>query len=279
MTIKFKLGFFLLCFAALHSNMLAQNGGDNIYSYSNSLKFAEHLSRIKDYKYASMEYERLLALKPEKDSLCMSLLQSYRLGGEWDLGIQSFHFHRPNIEYLPPFLSHEFLKLLILKEDFKKIDFFLKNNGLLPNNYKEEISLSSFLLQKDWNIAYDYSLAHQIHDPLLLSYAKKGVSLKVKKPIMAGFLSVLVPGLGKVYAGDWKNGLSSLLMVGTSVFAASRGFNARGINSGMGWVFTGLGTVFYMSSIYGSHKEAKNYNYKKSEDLKNEVADYLHSNF
>lgn len=279
MIIRGSFILFSICLFLFQTGVKGQIVGSNIFSYSNSLKYADHLSDIKDYRYASLEYERLLNFKPKDDSLCLKLLQSYRLSNEWDLGILSFEKHRPLINQVPSFVSKEFVKLLILKEDFSKIDFYLSRNSMLSLAYKDEISLSSLMLQKNWKEAYDFSLSKQIQDPILLSYAQKSRVMKRKKPFVASLLSVLVPGLGKVYAGDWKNGISSFVFVGSAAYGASRGFGARGINSGLGWVFTGVGTFFYLGSVYGSHKEARNYNYKQSENLKNEVAHYLHSNF
>lgn len=279
MTIRRSFILFLFCLLLIQTRGKAQIVGDNIFNFSNSLKYAEHLSLIKDYRYASLEYERLLNFKPKDDSLCWKLLKSYRLADQSGLGILSFERHRTNFTNVPSFVSKEFVKLLILEEDFNKIDFYLAQNSMLPLAYKDGISLSSLMLQKNWNEAYDFSLSKQIQDPILLSYAQKGKVMKRKKPFVASLLSVLVPGLGKVYAGDWKNGISSFVFVGSAAYGASRGFGARGINSGLGWVFTGLGTFFYLGSVYGSHKEARTYNYYQSQNLKNEVAHYLHSNF
>lgn len=279
MIIKGKLILFTICLFTLQSKVGAQISSSNIFDYSNSLKYAEHLNDLKDYRYPSIEYERLLNIKPKNDTLCWRLLKTYRLGQQWDLGIQSFEKHRPNPNHVSGFLSKEFIRLLILKQDFLRIDSYLNHNSILDEVYKNETSLGSIMLQRNWKEAYEYSQSNQIHDPILLSFAQRGPNLNRKSPFLASVLSVIIPGLGKGYAGDWKNALGSFIFVGSAVFGATRGFGARGINSGLGWVFTGVGTFFYLGSVYGSHKEAKNYNYKQSENLKNEVAHYLYSNF
>lgn len=254
-------------------------GQENIFDFKNSLIYAEHLSSKQDYKYAALEYQRLLILKPEDDSIRYHLIRSYRLAKQWDLGIGFIEDEYPEIKAVPNLVSQEYLKILFHKEDFQRIDGFLNLNTSLPVDYKSNMLVGRLLLAKDWTKAYSLSQNLQIYDPVLLSFAEQGKSIKRKSPVLASLLSVIIPGLGKVYSGDWKNGLVSFVYVGTAAFGAYRGFKVAGINSGFAWVFTGIGSAFYLSSIYGSHREAKGHNQRQEEILKNEVASYLYSNF
>ncbi len=75
---------------------------------------------------------------------------------------------------------------------------------------------------------------------------------RFKSPVLGGALSALVPGLGKVYAGRWSDGVSSFITVGGNAWIAYEGFRDKGGDSLRGWLFAGLGAVFWAGNVYGS---------------------------
>ncbi|MEM7037456.1 MAG: hypothetical protein AAF570_10785, partial [Bacteroidota bacterium] len=96
--------------------------------------------------------------------------------------------------------------------------------------------------------------------------------MRNRKPGVAAFLSTLIPGLGKGYAGQWVDGFSALVMVGVTGFGAYRFFRERGFGNVLGWGLAGLSGTFYIANIVGSHKAARRYNEKQERD----VLDRLH---
>jgi hypothetical protein len=87
---------------------------------------------------------------------------------------------------------------------------------------------------------------------------------KYKKPVLALFMSAIIPGSGKAYSKRWADASFSLILVGTSAFASYRAFRKKGVSSFNGWLFGGIAVSFYSSNIYGSYKSARKYN----EDLR-----------
>ena len=75
---------------------------------------------------------------------------------------------------------------------------------------------------------------------------------RAKSPFVAGALSALVPGLGKVYAGQWGEGISAFLITGSLMGVTVENWVRCGVTN---WktICAGLLTaVFYAGNIYGS---------------------------
>lgn len=75
---------------------------------------------------------------------------------------------------------------------------------------------------------------------------------KPKSPWLAGAMSAVIPGSGKVYAGDLRSGISTLLIVGALGGMAAESWIKLG---GRDWRTIALSSVFglfYIGNIYGS---------------------------
>jgi TM2 domain-containing membrane protein YozV len=77
-------------------------------------------------------------------------------------------------------------------------------------------------------------------------------TLPRKSPLLAAALSMLVPGLGRVYLGRWPDGLISFLLVGTTAALAAQGFYDEGRGSVRGWILGGVSALLYAGNVYGS---------------------------
>jgi TM2 domain-containing membrane protein YozV len=77
-------------------------------------------------------------------------------------------------------------------------------------------------------------------------------ALQRKSPLLAAALSMVVPGLGRVYLGRWPDGLLSFLLVGTTAALAAQGFYQEGQGSVRGWILGGAAALLYAGNVYGS---------------------------
>jgi TM2 domain-containing membrane protein YozV len=77
-------------------------------------------------------------------------------------------------------------------------------------------------------------------------------ALPRKSPLLAGALSAVVPGLGRVYIGRWQDGLVSFLLVGLSAVLSAQGFYDEGSHSVRGWIVGSAGALLYVGNVYGS---------------------------
>lgn len=96
----------------------------------------------------------------------------------------------------------------------------------------------------------DYRLATEAAD--LWRVRREIASRSVRRPWVAGTLSALVPGLGKVYAGNVGEGIAAFLVTGSLVAVTAENWvkegptNWKTITAGL------LSAVFYVGNIYGS---------------------------
>ena len=168
-----------------------------------------------------------------------------------------------------------------LEQYQKSIDFINLQKGIfdLNNIYKSKLSLIqsiNFAKLSEWKESLneiDKSL-HFRYDENTNNIKKiiiKGNSLKRKSPVAGLLLSSAIPGLGKVYAGKYKDAIYSFLLVSISGWQSYRGFSNDGINSLRGWFSSALFATFYVGNIYGSFVEVKLYNNRKENKIINQI--------
>jgi hypothetical protein len=85
-----------------------------------------------------------------------------------------------------------------------------------------------------------------------LELVRRYDALPRKSPVLAAALSMVVPGLGRVYIGRWPDGLMSFLLIGTTAVLAAQGFHSEGAGSVRGWILGGVGGLLYAGNVYGS---------------------------
>lgn len=107
--------------------------------------------------------------------------------------------------------------------------------------------------------------------PRISELVTRGQQLPRKSPWLAGTLSALIPGTGKVYAGRTSDGLYSLALIGGATWLAYRGFEDDGTSSVKGWLFGSVGTVLYVGNIYGSVVAVRMYNTNHEEALQRDI--------
>ena len=86
-----------------------------------------------------------------------------------------------------------------------------------------------------------------------------------KSPAVAAAASAVVPGLGKVYAGELGEGIASFLTVGSFAAITAENWVKNGPTDWKTILFGTVGTIFYIGNIYGSYFSVSIHN----EELKN----------
>lgn len=124
------------------------------------------------------------------------------------------------------------------------IKFQLAGSYLLNGNYFKCDSLSMLFNSKD-----SVLMNEQMN---LINYSSIYKKNKRKSAFVAGSLSALVPGLGKVYAGNTAQGLSSFLRVGILGAITAENYLRLGIKHPQTILFASLFSAFYIGNIWGS---------------------------
>ncbi len=273
MTTKRILGFLLI---ALFNITLLSIADIDYYSAENTLKFADYLYQQGDYLRAVGEYQRYLFYKPQDSEVIRyRIALCYRLGGKTEQAIQIFETflqESPNSELASSTYYQIGVSYFLMEKYGKSVNYLDK---FLPQitdvRYRAEsqqlIGLS-YLKQKRWFEAERIFNALQGSDVLEVrekavihsKYAAQGAKLPTRSPLLAGFLSTIVPGAGRAYTGRFGDALNSLLTVGLTGWQAYDGFRRDGFSSVKGWTLGTLSSIFYVGNIYGSVISARVFN-------------------
>jgi hypothetical protein len=234
-----------------------------------AVQFADYLTNTRQYKVATWELERLLFSYPGIDTIQLRLIRVLRMDQSFDLGIRllrGFFAERPELQDKDDF-SREYVRLHFLSGNYIETHHFLSQNQALPNFYRNNVSLASLLLNDSWDEAAVFAATSTELTPGLLMAQSMSEKVRFKSSFLAGAMSTVIPGSGKFYTGQWKDGLLAFIFVAANGYSAYRGFNKSGISSGYGWFFTAVGTSFYIGNIYGSARSANVANLRKKQKI------------
>jgi len=268
--------FKALCLLLLSLSAFGQE--QNLFDLDNSLKFARFLNQKGNHRLAILEWERINMMQPGEDSLQLSLIQSYRMAGDFRNGISRFDHLFPAAEQFScsENLGQEMSKLLFLNHDFGRLRNYIARQQNLAQAYKQVAEISLALRSGENFKADSLYQNYQLQEPQLLMLIERSENLNYKNKALAVAMSTIIPGSGKAYLGNWKDGLVSLLFIGGSAYASYRGFNQQGINSAYGWIFGTISTGFYLGNIFGTAKATSKYNRGILEHYQADVETYLY---
>jgi tetratricopeptide (TPR) repeat protein len=262
-------------------NWVPSQAQSDLYSLDNSLKFGEYLLQSGQYDYAIKEYERIVFMSPKNLDAQINLIKACRLANRNEEGIKRSNQLFENPSLMPEKNAMEYSKLLMNTREWDRAKTFWDNNENLKTEDKTLFKSTVSIFDSKFIQAREELLSLQDSTNYLgsgyLSIVDRALNQKKKSPIAAGFMSIVIPGLGKAYTGDWKDGLVSLIFTGGMAFQAVRKFNQHGANNYRPWIYTSIGAGFYLGNIYGSVKSAKNKNFKFVNALQHEASSLYNS--
>ncbi|MFY0674211.1 MAG: hypothetical protein JXQ87_12460 [Bacteroidia bacterium] len=249
----------------------------DLYSIKSSSKFANYLFGSGNFEQAAVEYERLILLdSASSDSFKHLALVSYRKAELLETALNRIDSWHPKAasesEFRAPFASEYALCLTGLGYYNDAIDFLNKNSNI-DSDHKFLLESINYSYLGEWTKAkekLEFIKQESITKDVLSKGIDKGLGLKLKKPGLAATLSI-VPGLGRVYTGNYIDAGLSVLVIGTFTWQAYTGFDQNGITSVYGWLTGGIATGFYFGNIYGSYRAAQLINKQKIEAILFEV--------
>ncbi|GAB4404460.1 MAG: hypothetical protein OHK0039_04630 [Bacteroidia bacterium] len=260
------------CLLLSYGTLAAQD----LYDLDHARRFADYLFKSGEYGLAAEEYERVVYLAPGDATSHLHLVQAYRLGGDLRRAQARIEALYGPADPMPMTLAGEYGRVLIGQSELAAARRFLAGADSLPGSERLRLRVSVELLDGRWaradSLLYGADVA--TYQPWR-DLAAEGLALRRTSPALAVGLSLAVPGLGKAYAGYWKDGLFSLLFTGVAAWQSYRGFRKGGIDSVYGWVFAGVGTGFYIGNLYGSAKAAQKRNRQRRHNLMHRVEDMV----
>lgn len=277
---KVQLLFILLSVFYFTNKSEAQN----YYNLENTRKFADYLYKTKQFDLASLEYERVVFLDSMDWDSKFRLIETYRLSQKYAEGLLRYNHFFPDVDNkVSQRFANEYIKLLLLDKSFDKASNFLSTPSNLSNNEITDYKLSTVLLQQNWQQAKQFALSNPPtgtrKNMELILLANQSAELDYKSPAVGALMSTIIPGSGKMYAGNWKDGLISLLFIAGNSWNAYSGFRKYGEKSAYGWIFGSITFGFYLGNIYGSFKEVKFYNTRLDEQMLKKAESVIYSDF
>lgn len=249
------------------------------YAPENVHKFADFLYEQGDYIRAAGEYQRYLFYvfeeSEESEQIRYKIALCYRFAGENEQAIRNFEIllrSRPQSQFANR-AYYQIGATYFLMDQFERSAIFLRET--LPHitdtqqhAEAEQLIGLSYLMQKQWSEADEVFKTLEASSIITIrekasvyhKYAEAGAQLPTRNPFLAGVLSTIVPGAGRLYTGRIGDALTSLLTVGIVGWQAYDGFQRDGLSSVKGWTLGTLGGIFYVGNIYGSVVAARVYN-------------------
>ena len=123
-------------------------------------------------------------------------------------------------------------------------NFELAGLALLERNSTKFDSLSQHFTDRFYAV--------QKQQGFFKNYQQSIVSQSRKSPLKAAIFSTILPGAGKVYAGQLGQGIAAFLQNAVFGFQAYEGYRKNGLWSPRTIIFGGLFTLFYVGNIWGS---------------------------
>ncbi|MFN8357799.1 MAG: hypothetical protein U0Y10_25290 [Spirosomataceae bacterium] len=123
--------------------------------------------------------------------------------------------------------NFEYSGLALLKRDFNAFDSL--SRVPLPSHY-------SFEKQQEAFTEYKQSILKQ----------------RKKSPLLAGVMSAIVPGSGKIYVGQLGQGIAALFQTAFLGLQAYEGYRKDGPTSARFLIYGGLFSLFYVGNVWGS---------------------------
>ncbi|MFN4122108.1 MAG: hypothetical protein ACK4GL_02250 [Flavobacteriales bacterium] len=258
----------------------------DLFDQSNSLLFAKYLFKSEQYESAASELERLSFLSPVDTSYRIMAMECYLYANQPAVMRVRGSLLIPNRTGVWGTLNDR----LLVRSFFKETEYDVarnaaKSSAWLPETEKIYFDIYASLFKENYKEAKQSFVPMQIEPeyvPMMnnaLAFAQEGTQLKLKSPALAAGMSAIVPGVGKFYTKDWKDGLIGFFTIGAAAYQSVRGFQRRGVNSAYGWIFGGLATGFYIGNIYGSAASAHRYNKKVKKKLKLKIENTFNADY
>jgi TM2 domain-containing membrane protein YozV len=268
---------YLLIFFLITLKSYPQSTYFDFYSAQNIKKFADYLFCEGDYIRAVEEYTSVKNIFSNdtinlKIMICYSNLNLYNQVSDSYL---DGNFSESRVDAQKLYLKNRFLF------DSSAFNVELSNNSF---PFEMELAVANYFFKLK-SFYYIETRSNDIKKEELLKpfdliqrkevepFINLSINPEYKSPALAGILSAVIPGSGKMYVGEWGDGITGLLITGLFAFLAYDNF--RTDNTTRAWIFTGIGAFFYAGNIYGSVASAQIFNARIDFDFSNGLKLFL----
>lgn len=269
----------VLILVLMFCSVFAVPDSPDYYSPDSILLFADHLFLEQDYLRAACEYERYVFLQSENDPVVQEILlragKAFQCAEQYDRSLDIFTtlLNSAESDRIRELVSYEtgltYFRMARYEESLRSLrdqpdSTLMPDAGLLIG--------ADLMMLGQWQQAEQALAGYGISTTeTLRKIALEGSTMRRKSPLAAALLSAFVPGSGKIYAGEYGDGLNSLIFIGLIGTLSALSFRADGTDSVRGWIYASVGGVLHVGNIYGSVVSARRYNRLQEQALFQEV--------
>ena len=264
----------ILCLGALRPV-----SSQNIFDSLHSAEYANFLFLSGNYKLAIEEYERLYFQHTLSEDQALRLVLSYRYDKRPQFALKRLLMLWDEPQAASPEVLREYLVLQTMLGSYGRVLEHVRGKTILTDQERKFFEASALMLQQDFNEAFRFLEPVYATSPVLANYyhlSAEALNMRYKSPFLSGMMSAIIPGSGKIYTGEWQDGLISLLFVASTAWQSYRGFEKNGVGSPYGWIMGAVSAGFYAGNIYGSVKSANKYNVVKRNNISLRVQATFH---
>lgn len=239
--------------------------------------FADNLFCRHDYLRAVSEYEKSL-LYSDNDTIKYKIALSYYYMENYSESANRFLSQLANSAFYD-FALTGYCKSSFMLNDYSAINNLLEkkeNNKLSNISGIKKLNAFSKLMPFE-TMKYSEKEFLNFFDENEIQSIKKFYLQKTEpgyaSPLKAAILSAIIPGSGKIYAGEISDGIISAVFTGLFGFLAYD--NLHSDHLFRGYLFSGLALFFYGSNIYGSAAQAEIFNAKVDFNFNLELKSFL----
>jgi hypothetical protein len=214
---------------------------------------------LKHFVENKQDSEHLTYLKTvsiSEDSMHFFNAKFYCKSKKWQEFYNEFQKITSDLKVDSNFLELATIQILGLKDSLRNVWF------------EKEVPKHPFLKIYDSIFTFSQTTSKQrllVPEPLQQSLSNSEKANR-KSPIMAAALSTLIPGLGKVYLGNYRTGLFSLFTISVFGIQTVESYQEKGLEHLLTITNAGFFTAYYVTNIVGSFREAK----QKKEEFRNQ---------
>jgi TM2 domain-containing membrane protein YozV len=242
-------------------------------SDENRKLFADHLYCQQDYLRAAEEYEALSKMNLS-DTILYKIGKSYSIIGNTHKALNYFSSIQSNSSLLKNAVL-ESARIFYLAEDFNSLDKLV--NDIHPSSVELKKLLIAFYLKTNLldKVNNDLFLFDDDDMIILNSFYERRKNPAYKSETVAGILSAIIPGSGKIYTENFGDGITAFILTGIFSYLAYDNFKHS--HQFRAYLFSGLAAGFYLGNIYGSVASAQIFNAKVNFNFLNELTEFLSS--
>lgn len=251
---------------------------NTVFSLPPEFSFAEIFFQEQEYYRSATEYQRLaFTYKNSRFSVFAHLraAESFYLGKQFSLCLKEIELVKNQIPYENHFL---FLKTFCAA-NLENYSLALQEVEKWPMPFRlhqktlyQTLQNHPLIFQKDgWLKEYKENLPPGLSYPIAdVNYFSSLENFPPKKsPLLASFLSTLLPGLGQIYYGSWGDGITSFFTVGSLSLLGYIAFEQK--EKGLASVSFAGATLFYLSGIYGAYYNTERHNSELQREFKERI--------